>query len=358
MKEAILQTEHYPIMLCESAGEKVDLFLEGKDYSSIFILMDENVMENCWSILHHESERLKEAEILLIEAGESQKNIEIANQLWETLNDYGADRSSLIVNFGGGVSSDLGGFVASTFKRGIDFINIPTTLLSMVDASIGGKTGINLHSSKNQVGLFSEPRALFIQTDFLKTLSDRQILSGWAEMLKHGLIADKQHWESLIKLKNIDTDQIQGEIFNSITIKKEIVAQDPTEQNIRKTLNFGHTLGHALETWSLKNDKDPLLHGEAIAIGMVVESYLSVKIAQLSQEEFEQIYTQIFKFYKPYHINDSFTEELEKLLSQDKKKSGNKLNLTFVNTIGKSIINQQCSLEDIKESIKFYKETI
>lgn len=358
MKEIILETKNYPIKLIESAGEQIDLFLAKRSYSSIYVLMDENVMEHCWSILHHESESLKEAELLVIEAGESQKNIEIANQLWETLNEYGADRSSLLVNFGGGVVSDLGGFIASTFKRGIDFINIPTTLLSMVDASIGGKTGINLQSSKNQVGVFSEPQALFIQTDFLKTVEKKQLLSGWAEMLKHGLIADKKHWESLLAEESIIPDQLHALIIKSIEIKKEVVEKDPKEKNIRKILNFGHTLGHALETWSLKNDAVPLLHGEAVAIGMILESYLSVKFSHLSDPEFKEIYTQISRYFKPYDITDSFLNDLEKLLSQDKKKSGDELNLTFVTTIGKSIINQQCSLDDIKQSITFYKETI
>jgi len=358
MKEILLETKNYPIQLCESAGEHIDLFLANRNYSSIYILMDENVMEHCWPILHHESESLKKAEILVIEGGESQKNIEIANQLWETLNEYGADRSSLLVNFGGGVVSDLGGFIASTFKRGMDFINIPTTLLSMVDASIGGKTGINLQSSKNQVGVFNEPQALFIQTDFLKTLDKKQLLSGWAEMLKHGLIADKSHWESLITEENIIPEKLHSHIIKSINIKKEVVEKDPKEKNIRKILNFGHTLGHALETWSLKNDEEALLHGEAVAIGMILESYLSVKFSRLSNSEFEEIYSQISRYFKPYNITDTFIDHLEKLLSQDKKKSGDELNLTFVTTIGKSIINQQCGLEDIKESITFYKETI
>lgn len=358
MKEIILQTKNYPITLCKSAGEQIDLFLANRKYSSIYILMDENVLEHCWPILHFESEILKKAEVLLIEPGETQKSIEIASQLWETLNEYGADRSSLLVNFGGGVVSDLGGFIASTFKRGMDFIHIPTTLLAMVDASIGGKTGINLQSSKNQVGLFSEPKALFIQTDFLKTLDKKELHSGWAEMLKHGIIADLDHWNRLIKVENIQPEELSPHILKSIEIKKEVVEQDPREQNIRKILNFGHTLGHALETWSLQNDYEPLLHGEAVAIGMILESYLSVKNSNLNMLEFDEINTQISRYFRHYEISESFINHLEVLLSQDKKKSGTELNLTFVTTIGKSIINQQCSLDDIKESINFYKENI
>lgn len=356
MKESIISTQNYPIHICESAGEQLDSYISKHEYSKIFILMDENIMEHCWPILQHESEGIKEAEILVIEAGESSKDIEIATQLWHTLGEYEADRSSLLINFGGGMISDLGGFIASTFKRGMDFVNIPTSLLSMVDASIGGKTAVNLGHFKNQVGLFSEPKSLFIQTSFLNSLDQRQILSGWAEMLKHGLITDKKHWEALIAEKELSVENIESFIEKSILIKKEVVEQDFTEKNIRKTLNFGHTLGHALESYSLKNEESPLLHGEAVAIGMVLESYLSVKSGLLSQSEFDQIRKVISSYYEPYNITEDFIQQLETLLWQDKKKSGKQLNLTFVSSIGKSIINQESSLEDIKESIKFYKE--
>lgn len=356
MKDSILHTNNYPIFICESAGEQLDKYISEKNYSSIFILMDENIMTHCWPILQHESEEIKKAEVLVIEAGEAQKNIEIAAQLWHALGEYEADRSSLLVNFGGGMVSDLGGFVASTFKRGMDFVNIPTSLLSMIDASIGGKTAVNLGHFKNQIGLFSEPKSLFIQSSFLQTLDSRQILSGWAEMLKHGLIADKSHWESLIKLKKLQIDNIEPLIERSIQIKKEVVEQDFTEKSIRKTLNFGHTLGHALESWSLENDDIPLLHGEAIAIGMIIESYLSVKKGLLSRVDFFSIKNEISRYYQAYKISDLFLEKIASLLSQDKKKSGNQLNLTFVSSIGSSIIDQNTSMEDIKESIIFYKE--
>ncbi|NPD44422.1 MULTISPECIES: 3-dehydroquinate synthase [unclassified Lentimicrobium] len=355
MKETKIVTQNYPIYICESAGEQLDSYISKNEYCKIFILMDENIMDHCWPILQHESEEIKKAEVLVIEAGESSKDIEIAAQLWHALGEYEADRSSLLVNFGGGMISDLGGFIASTFKRGMDFVNIPTSLLSMVDASIGGKTAVNLGHFKNQVGLFSEPKSLFIQYSFLNTLDDRQILSGWAEMLKHGLITDKKHWEALTQVKDLKVDTILGFIENSIQIKKEVVEQDFTEKNIRKTLNFGHTLGHALESYSMKNDKIPLLHGEAVAIGMILESYLSVKKGLLSQDEFSIIRNEISSYYNPYEITEDFIEQVETLLWQDKKKSGNELNLTFVSSIGESIINQNSSLEDIKESIKFYK---
>lgn len=356
MIDNILKTKDYPIILTDDAGEKLDDFLNQRTYSSIYVLMDENIMENCWPILSRSSAQAKNAEILVIDSGEAQKDIEIVFQLWQTLTEYQADRSSLLINFGGGVISDLGGFVASTYKRGIDFVNIPTSLLSMVDASVGGKTGVNLLHYKNQIGVFNQPQAIFVQANFLETLDDRQIMNGFAEMLKHGLIADSQHWKSLIKLVEITAETIAPFIARSIEIKKEIVEQDPLEKNIRKSLNFGHTIGHLMESWSLENDKNPLLHGEAIAIGMLIESYLSVKKGILNALEFEEIKSIIGSFYVKYSISEGFMQTFEKILQQDKKKSGNQLNFTFVPAIGTFKINQNCTVEEIRESFIYYKE--
>jgi 3-dehydroquinate synthase len=318
--------------------------------------MDENIMEHCWPKISQLTETLKNAEILLIEAGESQKDIEIAIQLWQALSEYQADRSSLIINFGGGVISDLGGFIASTFKRGIDFINIPTSLLAMVDAGVGGKTGINLEQYKNQIGLFSHPQAIFIQYDFLETLDDKHLKNGYAEMLKHGIISEEQLWNSLKEINKITTENIVPYINKSIQIKVNIVEQDPLEKGIRKALNFGHTIGHLIETFSLKNDKIPILHGEAVAIGMIVESYLSMTKSTLEKNQFNAIKEYLTSLYNKYNIPDIFWQEYERIINQDKKKDGKKLNFTFVNKIGTVDINQDCSLDEIKEAIIYYKE--
>ena len=355
-KERIIQTKNYPIIINDNIGTEIDQFLSNRDYSSLFILMDENIMDKCWPKLYKESELLREAEILLIEAGEQQKNIEIVVQLWQALSEYEADRSSLLINFGGGVISDMGGFIASTYKRGIDFINIPTSLLSMVDASVGGKTGINLDYAKNQIGVFNQPQALFMQFDFLETLDERQIKNGFAEMLKHGLIASTPHWKSLSNLVEINQASLSPFIEDSIRIKNEMVELDPLEKGIRKSLNFGHTIGHLLETWSLQNDENPLLHGEAIAIGLLIEAYLSFKTLGLSDLEFQEIKDFITKTYKKYPIPDSLINEFETIINQDKKKKGKKLNFTFVPRIGSFKIDQDCSMEEIKESLIYYKE--
>jgi len=356
MAKQILEINNYQINLVDSAGIAFDDWVSVKDYSSIFIFTDENVADHCWPKLQNDSDILKEAELIVIPSGENQKDLEMAHQLWQMMIEYGADRKSLWVNFGGGMISDLGGFVASTYKRGIDFVNIPTTLLSMIDASVGGKTGINMGHFKNQIGVFNNPKALWLQADFLDSLDKRQIRSGWAEMLKHALIADKIQWGKLSQISKLNSKIIAPFLLDSIQVKKKIVEEDPLEKNVRKKLNFGHTIGHAIESWSLKHDNQPLTHGEAVAIGMLSESYISVKNNLLSKTEFDEI-LQVFQgFFPKYQLDIDFINHIENLINQDKKKEGNKLNFTFANRIGNSIINQDGSLEDIKESIIFYKE--
>src|SRR5690606_32174448 len=206
-------------------------------------------------------------------AGEENKNIDFCIGIWKMLLDFGAERNSLLINLGGGVVTDMGGFAASTYKRGIDFVQIPTTLLSQVDASIGGKTGIDLDTVKNIIGTFTQPEAVYINVDFLNTLDKRQLVSGFAEMIKHDFIFDASYFEDL---KGFSFDRPDEDlIYRSVGIKNEVVKQDPKESGLRKILNFGHTIGHAVETYSIDNDDNPLLHGEAIAVGMICEAYLS-----------------------------------------------------------------------------------
>jgi 3-dehydroquinate synthase len=355
MSSTTIETPNYPIFITPSAGEELDRYLQQKNYTSVFVLMDENIMEHCWPALQNDSEILKEAEVLVIDAGEEQKDLEVALQLWETLTEYEADRKSLLVNIGGGVISDLGGFVAATYKRGIDYINIPTSLLAIIDASIGGKTAINLKNLKNQVGLFVEPNAIFIQTSFLQTLPPRQWLSGWAEMLKHAIVYDKGFWNEIKNIKDLNLENLEPHLRRAIEIKKEIVEIDFKEENLRKALNFGHTLGHAIESYSLENDRDFLLHGEAVAMGMLYASALSVKKGLLSQEDNLEIYEVLMRFFKPYKLSDDFISRLESLLNQDKKKDATGFNFTFVSAIGQTEIDQYCTLEFIIESIRLFK---
>ena len=282
-----IQSIGYPIFFNDSLTQLADFVKKG-NYSHFFILTDENTAEHCLPLVKEKLGDLTNYDLIEINAGEESKDIDFCIGIWKLLIDFGADRKSLLINLGGGVISDLGGFAASTFKRGIDFIHVPTTLLSQVDASVGGKTGIDIDSIKNIVGTFTQPKAVFIHDEFLNTLPERQILSGLAEMLKHGLICDADYWN---QLKNSDLTKPAAElIYRSVEIKNEVVIEDPKETGIRKSLNFGHTVGHAVETYSLVNENvESLSHGEAIAIGMICEAWLSHKKSGLSSQELKEI---------------------------------------------------------------------
>lgn len=271
-----IKANDYSIYFNHEAYEMLNSWISNYNYSKLFILVDETTNEFCLPKLLPLLEVEIPIEIIEIEAGEEMKNISTCVEIWSILADLGADRKSALLNLGGGVITDLGGFVASTFKRGIDFINIPTTLLGMVDAAIGGKNGVDLGALKNQIGVINAPKLVLIDTDFLETLPQNHMKSGLAEMLKHGLIFDKTYWNQFKDLKDLNFDDLDQLIHRSVEIKNEIVCQDPTETGVRKALNFGHTLGHAIESHFLETPT-LLLHGEAIAIGMVLESYISRK---------------------------------------------------------------------------------
>jgi 3-dehydroquinate synthase len=324
-----------------------------KKYSRIFILVDENTLQFCLPVLINNCPLLKDAEILETESGEQSKNIEICVQLWNVLSEMTADRNALIVNLGGGVICDLGGFVASLYKRGIDFINVPTTLLAQVDAAIGNKTGIDLNNLKNQIGLFASPQGVFVYPHFLRTLGKKQILSGFSEALKHALISDKDYWKKLkkIKLANSDLEEI---VIESIKIKKDIVEADPLEKGKRKILNFGHTIGHAIETLFMEEGKELLLHGEAIAAGIICEAFISYKKEGLDHSELDDICDFIFKKYKPVLINEKSWKRLIEIMQNDKKNKNNQYNFTLLSSIGNAVINRPCSEAMIKEALKFY----
>ena len=255
-----IQSIDYPIYFNDSLTELVN-FVRNGNYSRFFILEDEHTAEHCLPLVKEKLGDITDYDLIEINAGEESKDIDFCIGVWKLLMDFGADRKSLMINLGGGVISDLGGFAASTFKRGIDFVHVPTTLLSQVDASVGGKTGIDIDSIKNIIGTFTQPKAVFIEYNFLNSLPERQILSGLAEMLKHGLICDAAYWN---QLKNSDLQKPAAElIYRSVEIKNEVVIEDPKETGIRKSLNFGHTVGHAVETYSLINDgENHLSHGE------------------------------------------------------------------------------------------------
>lgn len=331
-----------------------DLILQ-KKYSKLFVLTDSNIYNSCLPHFLAQIVTEIEIEVIEIEAGEEHKTIPTCIQLWHSLTELGGDRKSLLLNLGGGVISDLGGFVASTFKRGIDFVNIPTTLLAMVDASIGGKNGVDLGTLKNQVGVINVPQAVLIDLLFLETLPTNEMRSGLAEMLKHGLIFDQTYWEKLQNLEQLTSEDLEQLIYDSILIKNAIVLQDPTENGIRKALNFGHTLGHAIESYFLEEaTKQTLLHGEAIAIGMILESYISMQKEYLKPEEYAQIKNTLQSLYAPVSFDENDIKNVMELLIHDKKNEHGTVQYALLNGIGKTKIGQLVENECIIDAFKDY----
>ena len=325
-------------------------------YSAVFIITDSNTSQYCLPNFLAQVATTTPIEIVEIEPGEENKSVDTCIEVWHALTDLGADRKSLIINLGGGVVTDLGGFVASLFKRGVDFINVPTSLLAMVDASVGGKTGVDLGSLKNQVGVISNPKAVLIDPDFLETLPAEQMRSGLAEMYKHGLIADRGYWNNLIDLSDLTTDDLANLIRRSIEIKNSIVTLDPNEKGERKTLNFGHTIGHAIESYFLENEsRKTLLHGEAIAIGMVLESYLSLEKGMLSIVEYREIKSVINSFFDRTDFTPHDIEAIVKLLVHDKKNEFGRVQFVLLEGIGKAKFDQAVENDLIYSAFEDYK---
>lgn len=342
-----------------AAGPALGALLEQINASAVFLLTDSNTGMHCLPHLLKALPALQKAPVMEIPAGEEFKNIETTTRIWEFLLSHKADRNALLLNLGGGVLTDMGGFAASTYKRGISFIQIPTTLLSQVDASVGGKTGIDFHGEKNMIGTFTQPRAVLIDDFFLKTLEPRELVSGAAELIKHGLISDQTLFEHLQQELPawLSAGHLPSDILRrSITLKNKVVLQDPFEKNIRKILNFGHTIGHALETWSMENDADPLRHGEAIGIGMICESWLSGRKAGLTQKELEEITAFLARFYKTKPIQPSNFHELFRLMQNDKKNEKGHVNFSLLERTGQAGINYTCSQEEIFSSLIFYNK--
>jgi len=332
--------------------DQLNTFLEQKKYSKLFVLVDENTKEHCLPIFQ-QNVQLVTSEIIEIQSGEKHKNIHTCSFIWNQMMAANADRNALFINLGGGVIGDMGGFCASTYKRGVDFIQIPTTLLSDVDSSIGGKLGIDFAEVKNSIGLFKNPEAVFIDPVFLKTLPIREIRSGLAEIIKHGLIADAALWQQIKNIEKLETVDWLEFLIPSLEIKKRIVLADPFERNIRKALNFGHTIGHAIESLAL-NSPEPLTHGEAIAAGMVCESYLSTQVTSLSTSEAEELSKFILKIYGKYSIKNEYFSTLLRLMKNDKKNKDGIINFTMLPKIGDSMIDQSCEEGMVQESLAYY----
>lgn len=335
--------------------ERLNGFIADNYFSKIFILVDGNTHIHCLPSFLGRLETDLPVEIIEMEAGEENKSLETCNGIWNVLSELGADRKSLLINLGGGVVTDLGGFIAATFRRGISAIHFPTTLLAMVDAAVGGKNGINLGSLKNQIGVIQPPRMVVADTSFLQTLPEAEMRSGLAEMLKHGLIQDKKYWRKLSDLSKLDLSELDMLIMESILIKENVVKQDPKEEHLRKSLNFGHTLGHAIESYFLEEpSKEKLLHGEAVAAGMVLAAFLSAKTEDFPQEDLQEIKKVISEMYGIIQFTRSDQDEIIELLKFDKKNEAGKINFVLLRNIGEPVIDRQVSNELIYEAFDYY----
>ena len=336
--------------LRQDLSELIGKYSRGK----VFLLMDTGSYQHCYPKIKGMTE-IDEDNIILIEQGDQNKNIDAISKVWHFLSTHGADRKSLLINLAGGMPCDLGGFAAATFKRGIDFINIPTTLLSQVDASVGGKTGINFHSYKNEIGAFKHASAVLVCNDFIETQDQQNISSGFAEMIKHALIYSEDTWNQLkiFPINNVKLDELKPLVVNSIHIKEHFVKADPTEQNVRKSLNFGHTIGHAFESFAMKAGR-PVLHGFAVAYGMIVELYLGHKICGFPMDKLKEINGVVQDIYGKFEFSEDDFDKLFYLMTHDKKNEKNQINFTLLEDIGQIKINQTCNKEEIFEALKFY----
>ena len=328
-------------------------------HDKLFVLVDKTTEQLCLPVVSSFL-CMEEAHPIAIGATDTHKTLDTLSHVWSELQRMGATRHSLMINLGGGMVTDLGGFAASTFKRGINYINIPTTLLSMVDASVGGKTGINFGGLKNEIGVFNNAHSVILDTTFLRTMDEENLLSGYAEMLKHGLISNVGMWAELLNfdVENITSsdhlEKLGSMVSKSVAVKQDIVAEDPTEHGIRKALNLGHTAGHAFESLALK--RKAILHGYAVAYGLVVELYLCCVKTGFPQDKMRQTVTFIKEHYGRMPITCDDYPQLIELMHHDKKNAGNDINFTLLSDIGDIRINQTASEEEIKEALDFYRE--
>ncbi|MCF8248053.1 MAG: 3-dehydroquinate synthase [Saprospiraceae bacterium] len=370
----ILHLNEYDISIGEM-GQPLRALIAGGNYTKIAVLVDNNIYRHC---LPHFLQNI-DFELVVIEvpAGEMHKGLDTCRFIWSEMMRLGLDRRSLLINLGGGVIGDMGGFCAAIYLRGIDFVQVPTTLLSQVDASVGGKLGIDFNGVKNSIGVFQNPKAVLVDPVFLKTLPLSEIRSGFAEVFKHALIADAEQWHNLQKINDLMTVDWADYLAPSLSIKKHIVEEDPTEQGIRKALNFGHTIGHAVESYSISdwgfrisdseaNQAPPdsyrdtnhqsLLHGEAVAIGIICETWLSHKTLGLSEAELAGIVAFVRRFYPQYPLSEQDFPAIFDLMKKDKKNVGGRINFTLLPRIGEARIDQYCEVEMIEESLRFYMQ--
>lgn len=342
--------QNYPIHIGSHALTQLQEDLARQAPSSVLVLVDEHTRAHCYPLLQP---LLPEHALCEIRAGEIHKNLQTCSQIWQDLTDAHFDRKGLVINLGGGVIGDMGGFAASTYKRGIAFVQVPTTLLSQVDASVGGKLGIDFHGYKNHIGLFRDPRAVYIYPEFLYTLPKRELRSGFAEVIKHHLIADGKGWESLRQTRELTSLDFEAIIRHSVTIKQEIVDLDPEEKGARKALNFGHTIGHAIESEYLERP-DAFLHGEAIAIGMVGEAFIAHQRDLVGEEELMGLTSFIYQHYGHHPLEPALFEAIYQRMINDKKNQDGQILCTLLKGMGTFLINISIERQEVFDALHYY----
>ena len=338
------------IIYSDQPGKDLEQVMSRYPADKVFVVTEEKVDElwfNAGNLFHGFRK-------LVLPSGEESKNMENVARVWQFLSQSGADRKSILINVGGGMLTDLCGFAASTFKRGIRFVNVPTTLLSQVDASVGGKTGINFNGLKNEVGTFCNPEAVLISTQFLRTLDEFNLRSGFAEMIKHGLIFSPEHFSELhdVDISQPDLASLGEIIRHSVKVKEHFVLNDPKENGIRKALNFGHTIGHAIESMAMSQGR-PVLHGYAVAWGMVSELFLSEKLCGFPPQVLKDTTEWIIQMYGSFCIEENDFETMFELMQHDKKNENNRINFTLLKDVGRFEINRHCDREIVFESLDY-----
>lgn len=345
------------IIVTNDICTEIDARFSNKEHDKVLVVTDSNTV-SCVSLLSG-CKLISLAEIVTVEQGDDYKTIETASVIWQKLVGMNATRRSLVINLGGGMITDLGGFVAATFKRGIDCINIPTSLLAMVDAAVGGKTGVNFCGLKNEIGAFHKAKAVFVDNRFLSTLKDEDILSGYAEMIKHSLIYDVSHWIEIVKYNPLECDD--GELLKlietSIRVKENIVDKDPKEKGLRKALNFAHTTAHALESLAMSR-KQPVMHGYAVAWGIVCELYMSCVKCGFPTDKMRQTLNYIKQCYGTYVITCKDYDKIYEYMMHDKKNIGNGVNFTLLEDVGRVKLDNIASKSDIFDMLDFFRENM
>lgn len=351
--------EKQDVIISHNIEDSLSAAIARQPHDRLFVLTDTTTLRLCWPVVS-DLECLAGAEVITIGDTDDNKTLESLSHVWQCLQQGGATRHSLLVNLGGGMVTDLGGFAASTFKRGIAFINVPTTLLAQVDASVGGKTGINFGGLKNEIGVFQNAATVILDTCFLRTLDAQNLASGYAEMLKHGLISNEEHWASLLRFdwQNVDDAQLLAlgqMVEESVAVKQRVVLEDPTEKGLRKALNLGHTVGHALESLAMEKGHT-VLHGYAVAWGLVCELYMSVALCQFPTDKMRQTVAFVRQTYGDFDFSCKDYEHLYELMTHDKKNEAGVINFTLLGAIGDIRLNQTATKPLIFEALDFLRE--